>query len=260
MSSTPHPGFSAIPVLTYHQIAAAPAKGTAFRSLCVSPERFASQMRWLKRLGYQGLSMTELMPYILGERRGKVVGITFDDGYLNNLTHALPVLQSLGFGSTVYAVSSLLGQSNVWDHALGVEPSPLMNAQELRAWAQGGQEVGSHTQHHVHLRTLESGAALAEIEHSKTQLEQVLSSAVTQFCYPYGEFDAAHVAMVQGAGYLAATTTTRSRITQPLESMGLSRFELPRVSVVRSTHWIQFLMKICTSYEDRHLLQEELQA
>jgi peptidoglycan/xylan/chitin deacetylase (PgdA/CDA1 family) len=260
MSSSPRPQFRAIPILTYHQIAKAPPKGTAFRSLCVSPERFASQMRWLKRLGYQGLSMSELMPYLLEQKEGKVVGITFDDGYLNNLTHAMPVLQALGFSSTVYAVSSLLGQSNVWDHGVGVEPSTLMNEAELRAWAQGGQEVGSHTLHHAHLSALDSDAARAEIVQSKTQLEEVLSSAVTQFCYPYGEFDASHISMVEDAGYLAATTTARSRVIQPLENMGLSRFEVPRVPVVRSTHWIQFLMKICTGYEDRHLLKEELKA
>jgi len=260
MSSTPQPAFRAIPVLTYHQIALAPAKGTAFRSLCVSPERFASQMRWLKRLGYQGLSMTDLMPYVLGEREGRVVGITFDDGYLNNLTHALPVLQEMGFGSTVYAVSSMLGQSNEWDHALGVEPSALMNAQELRAWTQGGQEVGSHTVSHAHLRALEPQAAWAQIAHSKSELEQIVSRAVTQFCYPYGEFDASHIEMVQRAGYVAATTTARSRVNKPLEGMGLSRFEIPRVPVVRSTHWIQFLMKICTAYEDRRFIQEGLHA
>ena len=87
-----------IPILTYHQIAEAPPRGAVFRSLTVSPNRFRSQMYWLKRLGYQGLSMRELMPFLRGERCGRVVGITFDDGYLNNLSSALPVLQELGFG------------------------------------------------------------------------------------------------------------------------------------------------------------------
>jgi peptidoglycan/xylan/chitin deacetylase (PgdA/CDA1 family) len=29
--------------------------------------------------------MTELQPYLTGKKQGKVVGITFDDGYKNNL-------------------------------------------------------------------------------------------------------------------------------------------------------------------------------
>ena len=101
-----------IPILTYHQIDAAPPKGTPMRSLFVSPASFARQMALLKRLGFQGLSMSALMPYLRGDKRGRVVGITFDDGYLNNLQHALPVLQRHGFSSTCYVVSQRLGQTN----------------------------------------------------------------------------------------------------------------------------------------------------
>jgi peptidoglycan/xylan/chitin deacetylase (PgdA/CDA1 family) len=80
-----------IPILVYHQIAGAPPKGSPFRGLYVAPAAFARQMAWLKLLGYKGLSMGALQPYLRGELSGKVVGITFDDGYRNNLTHALPV-------------------------------------------------------------------------------------------------------------------------------------------------------------------------
>ncbi|MEO6320260.1 MAG: polysaccharide deacetylase family protein, partial [Polaromonas sp.] len=69
----------AIPILVYHQIAAAPPKGSPFRSLYVSPASFARQMAVLKLLGYQGLSLGALLPYLLGEKKGKVIGITFDD-------------------------------------------------------------------------------------------------------------------------------------------------------------------------------------
>ena len=121
-----------IPILVYHQIAAAPPKGSPFRSLYVAPEAFARQMAWLERLGYVGLSMTALQPYLDGKKIGKVVGITFDDGYLNNLSHALPSLAKHGFSSTCYAVSGLLGKTNVWDQCIGVAQTPLMNESQLR--------------------------------------------------------------------------------------------------------------------------------
>ena len=38
-----------------------------------------------------------------------VVGITLDDGYLNNLTHAAPLLERHGFSATCYVVSQLIG-------------------------------------------------------------------------------------------------------------------------------------------------------
>lgn len=114
--------------------------------------------KWLcfKLLGYEGLSMSGLLPYLRGERHGKVVGITFDDGYLNNLTDALPVLQRQGFSSTCYAVSSLLGKTNEWDRDIGIAQVPLMTVDQLRLWVAsgqevGGQEVGSHPQNHARL-------------------------------------------------------------------------------------------------------------
>lgn len=236
-----------IPILVYHQIALAPPKGTPYRSLCVAPDAFARQMALLRLLGWQGLSMSALMPYLRGERRGRVFGITLDDGYRNNLTHALPVLQRHGFSSTCYAVSQLLGQSNVWDHALGIPPSPLMTASELQAWVAGGQEVGSHTRHHVRLPELPDAEAQDEIERSRRELEQTCGVPVRHFCYPYGAWLPQHEAQVRAAAYESATLTVRGRC------LGGERLEaLPRVPVVRSTSLPMLLVKMMTSYEDRH--------
>jgi peptidoglycan/xylan/chitin deacetylase (PgdA/CDA1 family) len=238
---------SPITVLTYHQIGEAPPKGSFMRSLHVSPKSFAQQMAWLKRLGYQGLSMQALMPYLRGERVGRVVGITFDDGYRNNLELALPVLQAHGFTATCYVVSGRMGQTNVWDDEHGVIPAPLMSANEVRAWADQGMEVGSHTCTHADLSRSSPDLALAEIRDSRQALEDLLGRAVTQFCYPYGHYQALHANMVREAGYEAATTTQRGRCHGPLDL-----WQLPRVPVVRSTSWPQFLLKLLTSYEDRH--------
>lgn len=235
-----------IPILVYHQIAAAPPKGAPFRSLYVAPESFARQMAWLKWLGYTGLSMTALMPYLRGESHGKVVGITFDDGYLNNLTHALPALRRHGFSSTCYAVSGLLGLTNIWDQAIGIAQTPLMTAAQLREWVAGGQEVGSHTAHHVNLRESDDDVAQQEIEQGGIALTEAAGQPVSQFCYPYGIYDERHAAMAAQAGFAAATTTERSRV-----AAGRSLMELPRVPVLRSTTLPVFWLKVASRYEDR---------
>lgn len=235
-----------IPILTYHQIAPKPAKGTPFRSLCVAPADFAKQMGWLKLLGYQGLSMGALMPYLLGEKTGKVVGITFDDGYQNNLVHALPALQRNGFSSTCYVVSKLLGKTNVWDKEVGIPQVPLMTANELRLWIEGGQEVGAHTREHLHLPGLERAQALDEIAGCKSDLESLLQVPVDHFCYPYGDYGAEQVDLVRGSNYKSATTTRRGRC-----HAGMSLLELPRVTVVRRTTRVGLALKIMTGYEDR---------
>ena len=238
-----------IPILMYHQVDLPEPKGAKLRGLTVSPASFSSQMALLRLYGYRGVSMHDLEPYLTGQTIGKVVGITFDDGYQNNLTHALPVLSHLGFSSTVYAVSAMPGGMNTWDAHLGVAPAKLMSQEELRAWHRSGQEIGSHTEHHVHLSACSLAQAQEEIVQSKQALEDLIQAPVQHFCYPYGEHNEQLAQLVQAAGYESATTTHRSRV-----KVGSQKdfYTLPRVPVVRSTMWPQFLLKTMTAYEDRH--------
>ena len=234
-----------IPILMYHQIDAPPPKGTPLRGLIVAPTSFAWQMRLLKLLGYQGLSMRDLEPYLLGVKTGKVVGLTFDDGFQNNLTHALPTLLKYGFTATCYGVSSLIGSTNRWD--LGkVTEKPLMRLQDWRDWRDAGMDIGSHTRTHANLTALSDKEACEQIATSKQELEQTIGCEVRHFCYPYGHFNLVHARMVEESGYLSATTTQRGR-ARP----GDPSFTLRRIMVARATNPVQFFMKIATRYEDR---------
>ena len=237
-------GYS-IPILTYHHTEQAPPKGFPMRSLWVTPSSFSTQMRWLSRLGYRGLAMSELMPYLRGEKKGKVVGITLDDGYQSNVSHAVPILKQHGFSATCYVVSGRLGQHNEWDAALGMAKAALMSGEEMRAWVAAGMEVGSHTCSHADLSRLSLAEARHELLQSKSDLENLLQKPVTQFCYPYGHFSPEHEALVSQAGYEAATTTHRGRACATDRMTAL-----PRVPVVRSTYAVQFLLKVLTHYED----------
>lgn len=235
-----------IPILTYHQVDAAPAPGTPFRGLTVTPGAFARQMAMLSLLGWRGLSMSALEPYLRGDKRGRVVGITLDDGYVNNLTHALPVLRRHGFSATCYMVSGQLGGANVWDAESGIPAKPLMNREQLRAWVAGGQEVGAHTRHHVDLRAVDTATARDEIAGCRAELEALVDAPVRHFCYPYGYFGAEHVALVREAGYATATTTQRARV-QPSDDL----LQLPRAPVLGTTSLPVLWLKIATGYEDR---------
>ena len=237
---------SPIPILVYHQIALAPKKGASFRGLYVSPSAFARQMALLKMLGYTGLSMSDLQPYLLGEKAGKVFGITFDDGYLNNLTDAMPVLQKHGFSSTCFVVDGLLGTTNSWDLEKGIAQTPLMSPQQLKQWQAGGQEVGAHTQDHVNLLNINEIDAWKQIAKSKTTLQTLLNKPVNHFCYPYGKFDERHSTMAKQASYETATTTVRGRVHSAANML-----KLPRVPVVHGTSLPVLWLKVATRYEDR---------
>jgi len=235
-----------IPILMYHQIDVPPPRGRPLRGLVVAPFAFSWQMKMLKLLGYRGLSMRDLEPYVVGEKSGRVVGITFDDGYLNNLENALPVLKQQGFTATCYGVSGLIGGTNIWDKGV-VDEKPLMSLQNWQQWHASGMDVGSHTRSHANLIELSAQDARAEIFNSKLELEQALGCEVKHFCYPYGWYRPEHAQMVREAGYFTATTTHRGRV-----HVGDDPHALQRIMVARATNPLQFLMKVATSYEDLH--------
>ncbi len=237
---------ASIPILMYHQIGDAPPAGTPLRGLVVHPSRFRSQMQWMRRMGYRGLSMRDLMPYLAGQRHGRVFGITFDDGYCNVFRNALPILASLDFTATTYVVSGQVGGVNAWDLPKGIPRAALMNASEIQAWHAAGQEIGAHTIDHVHLPELDEAEANRQIAQPRQVLEQIVGAPVRAFCYPYGEHRPEHRRMASRAGYISATSTLRGR-ARLCDDM----FCLPRVPISGSTNMLQFLHKCLTGHEDR---------
>ena len=220
------------------------------RGLVVSPAAFARQMAMLRALGFTGLSMQHLLPYLTGQQKGRVFGITFDDGYENNLRCALPVLQRFGFSSTCYVVADRVGQCNDWDQKHGVPQVPLMTVAQLQAWVDGGQEVGSHTLTHQDLKTLDLADQRHEIAGARLALEALVRQpgGVRNFCYPYGGFDQGAVRCAREAGYDTATTTVRGRVHSRSDGDLLT---LPRVLVSSNSTCLHLMLKCLTRYEDR---------
>ncbi|WP_266183117.1 polysaccharide deacetylase family protein [Dyella humicola] len=232
----------------YHNIAQVPDGVRVYRSLYVSPASFARQMGMLKSLGYRGLSMSDAMPYLSGDREGRVFVITLDDGYVDNLESAASILQRFGFTATCYVVSGSLGQYNSWDdEKLGIR-KPIMSAEQLRAWHAAGMEVGAHTRTHVRLSQCNDEQQRDEIQGCKAELEQHLGAPVTQFCYPYGDYDERAVAVARQSGFAAATTTDRGRASSGSD---IDLWRLPRIQVARHHLLPQVAARMLTRYEDR---------
>lgn len=227
-----------IPVLLYHQIGVLSGKRTPFRSMTVHPNSFRRQMRWLKRLGYKGVSLRDALPYIEGRKQGKIAIITFDDGFLNVYENALPVLQEHGFTATNYFVANQLGGRNEWDIPIGVAPAPCMSASQMREWAALGHEVGAHTLDHVHLTRVPIEEATRQIAGSREVLQDILGGPVTSFAYPYGHENAQIREITREAGFTHALTTQRRRM-QP----GDDSFGLPRLTIRRNDLLLHFLKK-----------------
>jgi len=127
-----------LPVLLYHHVG--PPRPGVVPGLTVSPERFERHVRWLARRGYTGICPAD---WVRWRREGKglpdkPVLLTFDDGYVDLVEHALPVLRRYGFGAAVYVVTGQFGGTNAWDEALGRSTLRLMTADQIRYWASQG--------------------------------------------------------------------------------------------------------------------------
>jgi peptidoglycan/xylan/chitin deacetylase (PgdA/CDA1 family) len=234
-----------IPILMYHSIQSMP-RSTLMRSLHVPPKRFAFQMWMLKLLGYKALSLKNLKPYLSGEKRGKVVGLTFDDGYQNNLTYAAPVLLKYNFSATCYIVSNCIGLSNIWDMDQGIAQMPLMNENEINEWLSLGMDIGAHTRTHIDLTKASEKVAYNEINGSKVDLEKKFNTSITDFCYPFGRFNHLLAEVVKSSGYNSSTTMLRGRVNSKTDS-----YKIPRIPINHHTLPHLFLSKILTKYEDK---------
>ncbi len=243
-----------IPILMYHQVAPAPLKASPFTPLVVPPERFAQHMHLLCTLGLRGLSMRQLEPYLAGQLSGRVVGITFDDGYVGCLEHAAPVLRTYGFSATCYMVSGHVGGTNAWDEALGLPSQPLMDASQLRAWVDAGHDLGAHTRQHVRLLRVDEAIARDEIVGCRQELEKRTQCEVRHFAYPYGEYAPQHLAMVREAGFLTATTNVAQRVTGTHGAL-----ELPRFAVFSDTTLTQLALRVGFGAERLRELRRAMQ-
>ncbi|RFS82276.1 polysaccharide deacetylase family protein [Actinomadura spongiicola] len=164
----------------------------------VSPARFARQMAWLRAKELRGVGMREYLDaHTAGRARG-LVGLTFDDGYADFATRALPVLLRYGFGATVFVVTGRIGTYNAWDDG---PRKPLMTADQIRTVADAGIEVASHGRHHVSLPGTDDTELREELEESRAALEELVEGPVTGFAYPYGHATPREVAAVRAAGY-----------------------------------------------------------
>src|SRR5829696_4993686 len=194
-------------VLMYHSIS---QPGADQDPLCTSPERFGTQMRYLKRHNLRGVSMRELyQAFNAGETTG-LVGVTFDDGYEDFLSAAVPTLEKLGFSATVFVVAGMLGGENTWEHGGGPKPQlKLFGAEGMREVSERGMEIGSHSVTHPRLSGLDSDTLVREVRDSRQMLSEIVNAPIEGFSYPYGALDGPAVKAARKAGYVYAVATKR---------------------------------------------------
>ena len=117
------------------------------------------------------------------------VRITFDDGNLSDVVHALPALRRRGLKATFFVVAGRLGAPGFLDE------------RGVRELAHAGMSVGSHGMTHRPWRRLGDGALHQELVVAREILEAVVGRPVTEAACPFGSYDRRVLRFLRRCGY-----------------------------------------------------------
>ncbi len=230
-------------ILMYHQIAEH-QPGARFNGLRVTPEMFDRQLKWLAENDWKFLTMKQLVEgkATLPE---KSVVLTFDDGYLDNLTHALPIMQKYQARGTLYLVIDR--HDNDWStkkkkhHDSGelARDPKLTDQQVVELLDSGCFELGGHTHSHANLNSLTLKQKTAEISNSKVILEKTFKTEVSSFAYPFGIYSKEDVYLAEESGYTNAVSTDAG-----IDDLSQSMFILKRVKISGKDNFYAFKLRM----------------
>ena len=206
------------PILTYHKVGPRPIR-VRLKGLYVSSRLFAAQLAELKAAGFRTGSLDDCSGPL---KPGQIV-LTFDDGYVKVLQHAIGALAQTQLNAIQFLPVNFLGKSNEWDVALGEASEPIMDAPQVRDWLAAGHDIGSHSLTHPFLTRLPPDQAREEIFASKKKLEDLFGRSIEHFCYPYGDWNSVVRDWVMEAGYRTASTTDFGINTSETSSFALKR-------------------------------------
>jgi peptidoglycan/xylan/chitin deacetylase (PgdA/CDA1 family) len=151
-----------VPVLMYHSVGI-PNDKWQWNYLTTPYDIFEKQLSWLKRKGYQSISLQHLYEY-MNEKcnlpKNPIV-LTFDDGYLDNWVFAYPLLKKYGFNAIIYISPEFADPRNIirknlndtWANEI---PFEQLETQGYLSWAEmkemekeGVVDIQSHTMSHT---------------------------------------------------------------------------------------------------------------
>jgi len=199
-----------------------------------------SILEWI-RLRYKFLSPEEFLytdfPGIL---------ITFDDGFANNFTQVIPVLERFNAPAIFFVTLQHVLEPDNWlpatrkltqNSTIDLAGIPTFIKHDLFDGMSCSQlvectdhpliTIGSHTLTHPFLSDCTEVELENEIVRSKFILEQITGKSVKLFAYPTGDYDSRSFDYLQSAGYVAAFAADSKKLGYP-------HFEIPRIGIYAS--------------------------
>jgi peptidoglycan/xylan/chitin deacetylase (PgdA/CDA1 family) len=231
-------------VLLYHSIGDYPDDPYAIPS-----SQFGEQLGFLVENGFSIVSLEEMVDRMRsGRSLRKAVVITFDDGYLDFLENAVPVLQANQAPATVFVVLGRVGEDAYWNRR---DPGrTTMNWREIRWVRDLGFSIGSHTMTHPPLLEVDNKTLTYEVEQSLNCLRETVGETFLPFAYPWGRFSARVRDAVEKGGYDCAVIATGTWGN----GYGTDPFVLKR-DEMRRAYGLKHLRDILDGWYDLHYLR-----
>lgn len=198
--ATPSPSKVSIPVLNYHSVTIDPGN-----VVVISPAKLLEQMKYLHDHGYNPISLTTFIGLIENESGltvpEKPVLLTFDDGYVDNLEEAMPILAKYDFPATLFMSPGMV------DH------DGYLNWEQVEKLHEAGWDIQPHGMTHPHLPRLSAEQQALEITEARKLIEEKLGTQADVFCYPYGEYNQTTLKLLQDHGFRYAFTIEQGYTT-----------------------------------------------
>ena len=210
-------------ILMYHRVADH-VPGVESPSSNVTPAQLRRQLAGLLSRGFECWPLSKLAAAHAASQTipSYVFAVTFDDGYENNYTNALPVLRELNVPATIFLATKYLDTDRPfpfddWSARNGADRLPPVAWRPLSARqcdelsASGLIEFGAHTHSHQKFvgRTADFRRDLAVC---LDVLRDRFSVNRPTFAFPYGEFDAELVDVARKFDLACAVTSRHRRI------------------------------------------------
>lgn len=217
-----------IPILMYHSISDEIGARHPYYETNTSPRIFRQQMSFLHQNGYSAIGLEKAVNTLKGRAYDpKSVVITFDDGYRDFYTEALPILREYRMTATLFVVTGLT--CNLRSRFKGKDCLTWAEVKELRL---NEIEVGSHTETHPELNSMKPARIEDEVGRSKQTIEEKTGDPVHSFSYPYAFPESNHSLIaflsqtLEKYGYENGVSTILGTAQRNSD-----RFFLPRVPV-----------------------------
>lgn len=191
-----------ITVLLYHRVA-----DDARDNLTVGIEQFDRQMALLAQR-CELITIEQVVSTADVPRAPRpLVAVTFDDGYLDNYLHAVPILRRHDIPAAFFVATGIVGSDKRFPHDVrrGNPAIPVMSWDQLRTMHRWGFTIGSHTVNHIDCASEPESVVREELERSRDTLRREVGVSEPILAYPYGgkhNMTAERLELVREAGYV----------------------------------------------------------